>query len=266
MTLLTKPKNIILIRHGYSQANEIQKQQEKGLLEETVTIPDRQWKLTEKGKLQAQTIGNIFHDGRLSQIDAFYVSPYKRTIETASHLAIKNAHWTLLRDLRERSWGDIDTLPKGVFEGEYPRNYRNKTQDPLYWMPPSGESIAGVADIRVKNVLRKLDEEHAGENIVMVTHHDFILATRLVLEHMTDEEFTEGIQSGGLHVPNGSAVWFSRVNPHTGRLSDDLSFVRSITPEHINGQWVVKKGQWKEIKQPEYSNSDLTNWKDSFYE
>ena len=87
---MAMPKNLVLIRHGYSQANELhQKQNEIDYNEEEVTIPDREWRLTDKGIQQAKAIGTIFQDGRLSQIDAFYVSPYRRTIETAANLGIK---------------------------------------------------------------------------------------------------------------------------------------------------------------------------------
>ena len=184
---MAMPKNLIFIRHGYSQANELQQKQNKeDYDEESVTIPDREWRLTERGIKQARAIGTIFKEGRLAQIDAFFVSPYRRTIETAANLGIDKAHWEINRDIRERSWGEIDSIPKTSFLKEYPRNYSLREKDPLYWKPPSGESIAGLADSRLAKTLAMLHRDHAGENVVMVTHHDFMLASRLVIEHLTD--------------------------------------------------------------------------------
>lgn len=254
---MTMPKNLVFIRHGYSEANDIQKQQEKGIETNTPFKPDREWGLTEKGKNQAATIGQIFTDGRLNQIDAFYVSPYKRTLQTASSMAIEKAQWKLSRSIRERSWGDIDTVPKHLTQSEYPRNHLKKESDPLYWMPPSGESIAGVADTRAANTISRLHREHAGENVVMVTHHDFILAMRLVLEHMTDGEFTRGVLDDTLHVENGSAIWYSRVNPDNGQLSSKIEYYKVITPECHNGEWVNVEGPWVKINRGKYTNEQL---------
>jgi broad specificity phosphatase PhoE len=256
---MAMPKNLILIRHGYSEANELQSCNNR-LIEESVTIPDRAWRLTDKGIQQAKAIGTIFTDGRLSQIDSFFVSPYRRTIETAGHMNISKANWKLMRSIRERSWGDIDTLPKKIFKDEYPRNYSQHVHDPIYWTPPSGESIAGVAENRVANMLTTLHREHAGENVVLVTHHDFIQSTRLVLENMTDEEFMNKVNDGTLDVPNGSALWYSRVDPFNGNLNKDISHYRVIVPVLENDQWVIKRGKWQPITQPTYTNDELLHW------
>lgn len=256
---MAMPKNLILIRHGYSEANELQSCNNR-LIEESVTIPDRAWRLTDKGIQQAKAIGTIFTDGRLAQIDSFFVSPYRRTIETAGHMNISKANWKLMRSSRERSWGDIDTLPKKIFKDEYPRNYSQHVHDPIYWTPPSGESIAGVAENRVANMLTTLHREHAGENVVLVTHHDFIQSTRLVLENMTDEEFMNKVNDGTLDVPNGSALWYSRVDPFNGNLNKDISHYRVIVPVLENDQWVIKRGKWQPITQPTYTNDELLNW------
>lgn len=256
---MAMPKNLILIRHGYSEANELQSFNYRPI-EDSVTVPDRAWRLTNIGIQQAKAIGTIFTDGRLTQIDSFFVSPYRRTIETAGFMNISKANWELMRSIRERSWGDIDTLPKQIFEDEYPRNYNLHVNDPLYWTPPSGESIAGVAENRVANMLTTMHREHAGENVVLVTHHDFIQATRLVLEHMTDEEFMNKVNDGTLDVPNGSAIWYSRVDPFIGQLSENISHYRTIVPINENGKWTIKKGKWQTVTRPMYSNDALSNW------
>lgn len=267
---MTMPKNLILIRHGFSQANELLKKQEREMysiapsltpkppIEDDVTVPDHEWRLTQRGIDQAKAIGQIFQSDVLSQIDAYFVSPYRRTIETAVNLNIKKANWELKRSIRERSWGEIDSMRTDIFKQRYARNYAIKQADPLYWMPPAGESIAGVADTRVSDTLSMLHREHAGENVVMVTHHDFIQATRLVLEHMTDDEFEQGIRDESLDIKNGAALWYSRVDPNTGTLHDNLVAWRTIYPVFKNDHWQVVWEPWNYISRDHYSNEELT--------
>ena len=111
------------------------------------------------------------------------------------------------------------------------------------------------------NMLTTMHREHAGENDVLVTHHDFIQSTRLVLEHMTDEEFTNHIQDGTLEVENGSAIWYSRVDPFTGKLRENISHYRVITPVYKNGAWEIERGKWQPLSRQTYSNEELLNWK-----
>ena len=39
--------------------------------------------------------------------------------------------------LRERSWGEINTITKDDFKTNYARNWMFKNTDPLYWRPPA---------------------------------------------------------------------------------------------------------------------------------
>ena len=58
--------------------------------------------------------------------------------------------WEETRVLRERSWGEINTITKDDFKTNYARNWMFKNTDPLYWRPPAGESIADVAEPRAQ--------------------------------------------------------------------------------------------------------------------
>ena len=91
--------------------------------------------------------------------------------------------------LRERSWGEINTITKDEFKNNYARNWMFKNTDPLYWRPPAGESIADVAENRVHNLLTSLNRKSDAESVVMVSHGDLMLALMLTLEDLSDEEF-----------------------------------------------------------------------------
>ena len=124
--------------------------------------------------------------------DLMVVSPYVRARETAAHLALPDTAWVGNRALRERDWGDIGSMAREEFE-QVPRfveNARMRRHDPLYWVAPGGESIAQIAEDRVRNVLDSLHREASDQRVLCVTHRELMWAMRLVLERWSDEEFT----------------------------------------------------------------------------
>lgn len=252
------PKNLVFIRHGESQANvRLAKIKESLILtEENVTYPDRSWELTAKGKAQAKAIGQIFKPEGVAHMwfDQHYVSPYVRTKQTAAMLDIDYAKWEMIREIRERSWGDIDSIPTASFKSKYPNNYGLHLKDPLYWMPPGGESLASVAEGRLNAFFAKLHRDNAGENVICVTHHDIMLGARLVLEHLSDEEFTEKLISKELSFPNASALCYTRVDPETKDLHSKLAFVKTIS---IDDEGNIHTDGWSKISKPIFSNEDL---------
>ena len=156
------PLDLYVIRHGESEANVIISAGEQGdnslYTQDNVTVPDRSWRLTATGRKQADCIGRWL----VSQqplFDRYLVSPYVRTRETAATMALPKAKWEETRVLRERSWGEINTITKDDFKTNYARNWMFKNTDPLYWRPPAGESIADVAKNRGDGQSRR---PHAG--------------------------------------------------------------------------------------------------------
>lgn len=77
-----RPRRIILVRHGESEGN---------LDESAYTrIPDPKIALTEKGKVQSEESGRRIREMIAKDCDDwkvyFYVSPYRRTVETLQYL------------------------------------------------------------------------------------------------------------------------------------------------------------------------------------
>lgn len=79
-----RPRRIILVRHGESEGN----------MDESVytRVPDPKIGLTDRGKTQAEECGQrikamIEKDGDKNWQLYFYVSPYRRTLETLQNLA-----------------------------------------------------------------------------------------------------------------------------------------------------------------------------------
>lgn len=83
------PKRIVIIRHGESEQNSaldvgtLSEEQ----IEEVASIRDADIKLTEKGSLQAEKTGEYL--ASTEKFDICFVSPYQRTIDTATQILSK---------------------------------------------------------------------------------------------------------------------------------------------------------------------------------
>ena len=258
---MAMPNDLVLVRHGQSEGNLAQEAEKRGdhslYTEEFMTVPGHQWRLTDRGCEEAQVIGEWI--GRMNAFDRYYCSPYVRTKETAGYLGLPGAQWRLNRALRERDWGDIGSLPMSEFKENpsYDHNRRVWKTDPLYWVVPGGESIAQVAEDRVRNVIDTLHRECAGKRVICVCHGEVMWAFRLVLERLNDADFVMLDADKAEKIHNCSAFHYSRIDPITGEQKDRLSWVRRAYPVFEEGKWVVKESAWEPVEFQLYSNEAL---------
>lgn len=263
------PNDLVLIRHGQSEGNvatEAAKSGDTGwYTDQFTTTPGHQWRLTTKGREQARAAGLWVQQHIAERFDRYYVSPYVRTRETAAHLDLPGAGWSLNRALRERDWGDIGSLPKDEFESrpEYKLNAWLKANDPLYWVAPNGESIAHVAEDRVRNVLSTLHRETTGQRVVCVTHGECMWAFRLVLERLNDEEFAQMDADKSEKIHNCEVLHYTRLDPQSGAQAPRLSWLRRAHPVRVGDQWVMEESPWREVEFRTYTNADLLTQVDS---
>ena len=108
---MANPLRLVLVRHGQSESNIVQYFQKVG---EKFEFEDKinsrvDWKqrLSPKGREQARlaskNIQKIY--GGMSFFDAFYVSPFIRTRETAVEISGEmNLRWRIDDRLSERIW------------------------------------------------------------------------------------------------------------------------------------------------------------------
>lgn len=267
---MTMPRNLFLVRHGESEGNVAQQKAKNGDLssftDEFVTTPGRKWRLTEKGEEQARMAGawlqNELTRIEPTQVHRHYVSPYIRTRQTAGHLWLtendKSVDWYLNRTIRERDWGDIDSISKDEFRNNpiYRLNCQKESQDPLYWRPPGGESIQDVADNRVRNFLDTLHREMGRQTVVAVTHGEFMRAARTVLERISDETYDEWENSPAEKIHNCQILQYSafRSTVDAG-VQGRLRYMRKIYPIVEENRMSV--GEWKEISFERPTNEDL---------
>ncbi len=276
---MSMPKHLLVLRHGESEGNVANNKAKAGDLssftDEFVTTPGRTWRLTELGVSQAKLIGEwlrkelkLIHE--LTPVDEalatrLYTSPYVRTRQTAGNLQLtlgsREAEWYVNRTIRERDWGDIDSIPKQHFREDpiYRRNAQKMEVDPLYWRPPGGESIQDVADNRVRNFLDTLHRECSDQLVVAVAHGEFMKALRLVLERTSDEEFLIQEKDKTRKIPNCQLIQYTKSVELAGLESQvhtpRLQFTRTITPLVEEGRCEVTP--WTRINFHRPTNEDL---------
>ncbi len=178
-----KPKRIILIRHGESDANV-----DRYLFGK---VPDYTIELTEKGWEQAREAGRILKGIVGGESLYFYVSPFWRARSTFEGVAeaFPREQFRYCEEprLREQEWGylrcneDFDKICR-----------ERREYGTFYYRIPGGEAGSDVYD-RVNDLLgslyRDFRAEDYPENCVLVTHGLTIRLFLMRYFHLTVEEF-----------------------------------------------------------------------------
>jgi len=181
---LCRPKRIIFIRHGESEANVDR--------EITSTVPDHCLHLTLKGREQALDAGTRLKDFLGMGSVKFIVSPYVRAVETFN--GIKQA-WGKTASLPWRTDPRIREQEHGNFDGpDIKKLHREKKVfGQFYYRFPSGESPADCYD-RASSFLETLYrsfEDNTTENLVIVSHGLMIVVMLMRLFRISVEEWDQ---------------------------------------------------------------------------
>lgn len=194
------PASITLIRHAEPSFN-------KGKMElsETLTAPDYSdydTPLSEVGMEQALTTGKNL-SGKIKLPQAVYVSPFLRTKQTLGQI---QEGWPELKDvktieedrLREQEHGVKTMYPDGkIYLVMNPQQALLRKFGTDYdYREEGGESMMDVRD-RTRVLLNTLIREHGGlegivttpEDVLLVSHHLTIMATRANLERWDRTKF-----------------------------------------------------------------------------
>ena len=216
------PTQVVIVRHGQSEFNILRDKKELDPLYQEfrkayetqfdsdytrrlammvwekyrLNISDYETRLTEKGVEQARITGSgLNRDAELP--DAVYVSPYLRTRQTFEAMAeawpeLSSVKMTTDDRIREQEHGmQILYNDWRVFHVFHPEQKRMRDLFGLYWFQyPQGESMADVRR-RVGSFLATLIREHAGQRVLLVTHHVTILCFRAAVERLTPEQLVD---------------------------------------------------------------------------
>jgi len=147
---------IWMVRHGQTNWNE------QGRCQGSTDLP-----LSSRGIQAVRTIAECVD---VSQCDAVFCSPYKRTIETARLLMVNTSHAPFIcEELREIDFGTWEGKPwKNIIENRR-AEWNVWKNDPLLSNPYKGESLSN-AEERIKRLYSMFLREYLGQTILLVSH------------------------------------------------------------------------------------------------
>lgn len=163
-SLNNRPKRIILVRHGESQAN----------VDPQVYMhtPDNKIPLTSKGEEMAVNEGKILRKIIGDETVRFFVSPFIRSRMTCKGI-IEGGNFTKFTigedpRLREQEWGNYQS------EETYSKHLRERRDvGAFYYRFPNGESGADVYDrisAFLDTLFRKFKYKKCADNFIIVSH------------------------------------------------------------------------------------------------
>lgn len=265
MADLERPTDLILVRHGQSEANVVQKGFKEGKDIRTKEFHgrhDSEFRLSKRGIKQAKAAGAFIKSNFLDTDywpDRFLCSPLNRTMETAIEMGISD-EWEFRDELREREWAEVSLLSPQERREVYQHNEKLRQMSYYYWRPPGGESIADVVTNRTKPLLSTLYRENRGNSVIMVTHGEFIWAMRCHLERLHPIEFNIQDKDPAYKLPNCVLIHYSRRHPESGELNDRFMWRRVICPWDDKQSW--NDGQWLELplQRRAVTSSQMRKW------
>ena len=187
------PAELVLVRHGESVGNIADREaRSRGDGRLTLDARDADVELSDLGTEQAAAVGRYLAEmADEARPTVVLSSPYRRAADTA-RAAVEGAGLDLPivldERLRERDLGAFDGLTGAGIRKDYPEEARRRQHTgKLYYRPPGGESWCDVA-LRVRSVLDTVRVEHDGSRLWVFSHQAVIMAFRLVLEQLHEQD------------------------------------------------------------------------------
>lgn len=260
---MTMPRDILFIRHGESEANTVQKNDDHDVpLDVAGKIfarPDWRQRLTDRGIEQAKTAREFIERelGGLAAFDALYVSPFIRTRETAAYIGgLALDGWTVDDRIVERSWGVYGKVSRAEQRAQFPLTAAEKRANPWYIRLDGGESMPDVYG-RFRDFQGTLHREQADRRVAVVSHGDFINVARYGIERMMPEEWEELDENPNYILRNCTLLHYTRINPEDPNdVRDKMRWRRYTYPDKLDES--PDRGQWVELaERRRYSGAEL---------
>lgn len=256
---MSMPYDVVFVRHGQSELNMVNNAARAG--DDSLRTPefrnrhDSDMRLTQTGVDQAIRTGQWIM-GNIGKFDRYYVSPYRRTKETAANLGLNpKTGWMVNNMVRERSWGEYSNLTDEEREAHFPLTKQNRDLNPWYWAPPGGESLDSVS-LRLDRVLDTLHREMAEKRVIIVTHGEYMWVARFVLERMQIAGWLEADKDSKQKIQNTMVLHYTRRSPENPEIiADNMMWARAICP--WDEKRSINNGNWWEIERSLYSDDQL---------
>lgn len=241
---MAMPLELLLVRHGESEANVIHKnkngQFSQEMVERNNARPDSLHPLTARGIEQAKKAGEWIrtHIGPMADYDAHYVSPFVRTMETAAYMTgDEDVRWTDMPWIIERDWGDYGRATREEQRERYARTFQHKKIDPIFARLDGGESNLDVM-MRVRSVYDTLHRQHSRHRVMMIGHGGIMNVVLNDLERLWVDEWREREMDNTYDLDNCTMLRFNRIDP--------------MDPEHIEPTI-----RWRQIIDPFTDNDPV---------
>ncbi len=260
---MSMPNEFVLVRHGESEANVIQKADKSGEPHERAhdihRRPDWQQRLSSVGIEQAQMAKEWIDRnlGGAATFDIRYVSSFLRTRETAAYVGGADCgEWIVDDRLIERDWGHYGRVSSEERADKFAMTKEMYEVSPWYTRLDGGQSRSDVS-IPYRDFQGTLHREAAGKRVLAVTHGDFIVAARYNVERMLPEQFEEVERDSFQTIRNCTIIEYSRRNPEdSDDIRDKVSWRRITNPvdesrSPFDGEWVKLNAR------PKFTGADL---------
>lgn len=255
---MTMPIDFVLVRHGESEGNIANSRSRQGddtdFDEKFLKRHSSKFRLTDKGRKQAQIAGLWIKENIGTDFFRYYASEYIRAMETAALLNLPGAKWYVDFYLRERNWGALDLMTDHDRRLHFAKDLERREIDSFYWTPPRGESMADLCR-RLDRVLGTMHRECADKKVIIVCHGEVMWAIRVRLERMLQSRFQELDNSKHPfdHIHNCQVLHFTRRNPQTREISPYMDWLKSVCPWDIS----LSRNEWEKIERHRFTNEEL---------
>jgi broad specificity phosphatase PhoE len=184
---------LVIIRHGESvrnHASDLAHHGDTTLLEYQLRFErdESSWDLTQRGIDQAKIAGAWIRENIGVEFDRHFVSPFKRTLQTAACLELPGCDWITDERLRERDWGDYSApgLPLYTVD-QYLQDL--SFCGGVYWKRdfPDAESVADMIP-RCRSFMDSLLQQMQSGRVILVTHGGTMKSLELIIERLTIDE------------------------------------------------------------------------------
>jgi len=196
--MTSRPKQLVLIRHGQSEFNVAKREATYFADEYARRIlegrADSQIGLTALGIEQSKRTGQGLRE-QFGTFDYIFHSGYQRAKQTLDNILLAYTPSELDKMptrmdvfLRERDPGFTYAMTESEVDLNFPwLNRYWKTFGDFLSHPPGGESLGSVSE-RVHLFLNMIFSSHSDEKILVVTHAHVIRCFRFLLEHWNYEQ------------------------------------------------------------------------------
>ncbi|HSI21270.1 MAG TPA: histidine phosphatase family protein [Verrucomicrobiae bacterium] len=260
------PIDMILVRHGESEGNVVHGKDYRG--EDRSDVPREHgerhtsdYRLTDKGIMQAKAAGEWIRKNIPGQFDKYVVSSYARARETAGYLDLPGAGWEIDPYLAERNSGDLMRISRAEIAVKHEENAAIRALNAFYWNPPNGESRL-VAALRWDRVINSLAQRYSDGRVVIVAHGTIIETAMMRRLHWTVEDFLAWKEDNDPRheVHNCQVLHFTRKDPKTGQINPSVRWWRTVCP------WDLSKGEgeWQAIEKNLLSSKELLQQVEKF--